>query len=88
MKLNRWDRITNKLNERTNRIFNRLGSINKGTNLYRQPPVSTEQQLFDYQTLLENPEVEQQLRATMGDDYVNQYHATMQQVKNRRQKNA
>ena len=85
--INRMDRITDKLKERINRIGVRARGQFKGTNPYRMEKVSPEERIMNYQQLLDNPDIEQQLRTQVGNAPIDKMHLDMRELINRRQSN-
>lgn len=82
VKENRWDRITDKLKARTERISGRLSMINKGVNPYRQEPVSTEERLWDFSQLSE--EDMQMGRQEFGDEAIDAYQNNINELLRRK----
>lgn len=84
MKQNVLDLSTDILKSRIQSAYNVIREQYKGTNPYRQSPVSARETLYNFSQI--PPEVLQQARATMGDDAVDMYLAKIQKLEGRLRK--
>ncbi len=86
VKTNRLDIITDLLNERINGVKEEVSRQFKGTNPYRQEPVSPQERIQKY--LNTSPEQIQFMRQNFGNQAVDTYIAKMNELILRRQNNA
>lgn len=77
VKENRWDRITDKLKARTDRISGRLSTINKGANPYRQEIVPTKERLMEFAQLTDE---DIQMGYGIDEGAMNKYLAEMNEL--------
>ena len=77
---NRMDRITDMIKVRVSRIVGEAKKQYKGTNPYRQEPVSAKERIMTYDRLLANPEVMQALEQEVGSDAMSEHHRVMQEL--------
>jgi len=84
---NRMDAITDRLRKRVDRLLGSAHKQFKGSNPYRQEPVSDEERIQRYLGWSGKPE-EQQLRQQMGDAQIDQIHVNMHELINKKVRNA
>ena len=81
-KQNVFDIATDKLKSRMDGAMKQLHQNFKGTNPYRQEPISRPERLMQYEQF--TPQVEQMMRQSIGDNAVDKYIVKMEAEKRKR----
>ncbi len=80
---NSFDRVTDKVASKVGRAKAKVHSYFKGTNPYRQEPMSDEDRITNYMKWANNPEMEQELRQQFGDESIDTIRNNMHDLINR-----
>ena len=78
MKMNKMDRLTDKLNARMARISGRISKENKNTNPYRMERVSDRERLYDYESITDE---EMEFGMQEFPQEVSEYTNTMEELR-------
>ena len=83
-----FELAVNELLERQALVKAELRKRFKGVKPFRMEKVTDEELIMNYQQILDNPDIEAQLRAEMGDEPIDKLHTDMHELINRRLRNA
>lgn len=76
-----FDLATNKIKERLSLVDAEIKKRSKGTNPYRQEPISAREAIYQFNQV--PPEVWQQMRLKVGDEAVDKHFAAIEKMQRR-----
>ncbi len=79
MNVSRFERVLTKLQSRSERVSSKIADDLKNVKPFDKPILTPKERLYYYETQF--PQMEQQARQTMGDAIVDEYKASMEQLR-------